>query len=78
MTDCTLFGRPCCVDAKKFLARLAGLLCLAATFAVLSNMGHIHTALHNLDLARTWILQHGLFEAALVLFVVNTLLCAFG
>ena len=78
MTDSTLLGRPCCAGTRKFLARIAGLLCLAATFAVLSNMGHIHTALHNIDIARSWILRHGLLETTLIFFAVNSLLCAFG
>ena len=78
MTDSTLLGRPCCAGTGKFLVRLAGFLFLAATFAVLSNMGHIHTALHNIEIARSWILKHGLLETSLVFFAINTLLCAFG
>lgn len=65
-------------NARKAMIRLAIWLFLLTVFFVLYNMGHIHALLHNINQARAWILQHGVFETAFVFFFANTMLCACG
>ena len=65
-------------NARKAMIRLAIWLFFLTVFFVLYNMGHIHALLNNIDQARAWILDHGVWETALLFFAANTLLCAFG
>ena len=65
-------------SSRKFVIRLATWLFVLAFFGVLYNMGHIHALLDNIDQARAWILDHGVWETSLLFFAANTLLCAFG
>lgn len=63
---------------KKRLLRFAALLFFCATGIVFFSMGDIQAWLRNIDVARAWILQHGVFETAVVFFFANTMLCACG
>jgi len=78
MTASAPDDKPTGGSARKAMIRLAIWLFVLTVFLVLYNMGHIHALLHNINQARAWILQHGVFETAVVFFLANTMLCACG
>lgn len=78
MTPDTPSEKPRPKPTRKIILRIATGLFIGAVAAVLYNLGHIQTWLQGIDVARAWMLQHGMLEAALVFFGANTVLCAFG
>lgn len=64
--------------AKPWVKRTLVLVLIFAFALIAMNIRQLDEWFLSVDLARQWILLHGVVNSALVFFGINTLLCAFG